>query len=53
MTAAAGTLGTSWMSTAIGPPESDSKKVGNSTVEKTAIFRRDTSNSSRSSQLEH
>jgi hypothetical protein len=42
MTAAAGTMGTSWM-----------WKVGNSTVEKTAIFSRDTSNSNRSSQLEH
>ncbi len=53
MTVAAGTIGTSWMSTAVGPPESDSRKVGNSTAEKTAIFSRDTSNSSRSSQLEH
>jgi hypothetical protein len=46
-------IGTSWMSTPVGPPESDSRKVGNSTVEKTAIFSRDTSNGSRSSQLEH
>jgi hypothetical protein len=30
MTAAAGTIGTSWMSTAAGPPELDSKKFSNS-----------------------
>ncbi len=29
MTTAAGTLGTSWMSTAVRPPESDSKKASN------------------------
>jgi hypothetical protein len=28
MKAAAGIIGTSWMSTAVGPPESDSRKVG-------------------------
>jgi hypothetical protein len=28
MTAAEGIIGTSWMSTAVGPPESDSRKVG-------------------------
>jgi hypothetical protein len=47
MTAAAETIGTSWMSTAAGPPESDSRKVSNSTVEKTSIFSMDTRNSSR------
>jgi hypothetical protein len=51
MTAAAGTIGTSWMSTAEGPPEQRVRK--STTVEKTATFSRDTSNSSRSSQLEH
>jgi hypothetical protein len=30
MTAAAETIGTSWMSPAAGPPESDSRKVSNS-----------------------
>ncbi len=53
MTVAAGTIGTSWMSTAVGLPESDSRKVGNGTVETTAIFSGDTSNSNKSSQLEH
>jgi hypothetical protein len=53
MTVAAGTIGTSWISTAAGPPESDSRKVSNNLVEKTAIFSRDTSNSSWNSQLEH
>jgi hypothetical protein len=42
ITAAAGTIGTSWMSTIVGPPDLDSRKVGNSTVEKTAILSRDT-----------
>jgi hypothetical protein len=32
MTAAAGIIGTSWMSTAVGPPESDSRKVGIMTI---------------------
>ncbi len=50
MTAAAGTIGTS---TAAGPSESDSRKVSNNSVEKTAIFSRDTSKSSRNSHLEH
>ncbi len=45
MTAAAGTIGTSWMSSAVGPPE---QTVGQSaTLEKTAKFSRDVSNSSR------
>ncbi len=52
MTAEEGTIGT-WMSTEAGPPESDNRKVSNSTAEKTAIFSRNTSNSSRNSQLEH
>jgi hypothetical protein len=52
MTVAAGTIGTSWMSTAAGPPESDSRKVSNSTVENTAIFSGDTSNCSKNSQIE-
>ncbi len=52
MTGAAGTIGTSWMSTSEGPPESDSRKVSKITVEKTAIFSRDTSNSSKNSQIE-
>jgi hypothetical protein len=51
MTAAAGTIETSWMSTAAGPPESDSRKVSKS-IEKPATFSRDASNSSRNSQLE-
>jgi hypothetical protein len=50
MTAAAGTIGPS---TAAGPPESGSRKVSNNRLEKPAIFSRDTSNSSRNSQLEH
>jgi hypothetical protein len=52
MTAAAGTIRISWMSTTTGPPKSDRKKVNNS-IEKTAAFSSDTSNSSRNSQLEH
>ncbi len=51
MTTAAGTIGTLWMTTAVGPSESDSRKVDNGTVEKTAIFSRDTRKSSRSLQL--
>ncbi len=43
MTAAAGTTASSWMS--VGPPKQK--------VEKPATFSRDTSNSSRNSQLEH
>jgi hypothetical protein len=42
MTAAVGTIGTSWMSTASRPPESDSRKVSKRTVEKTATFSWDT-----------
>ncbi len=42
ITAAAGTIGTSWMSTIVGPQDLDSRKVGNSAVEKTAILSRDT-----------
>ncbi len=50
MTAAARTIRTSWMSSAVGPPE---QAVGKSaTAEKTATFRRETSNSSMNSQLE-
>jgi hypothetical protein len=45
MTAAARTTASSCMSTALGPPKK--------TVEKTATFSRDNSNSSRNSQLEH
>jgi hypothetical protein len=45
MTAAAGTTASSWMSSAVGPPEQ--------TVEKPAKFGRDTSNSTRSSQRDH
>jgi hypothetical protein len=42
---------TSWMTSAVGPPE---WTVGQSaTVEKTAKLSRDTSNSSRNSQLKH
>jgi hypothetical protein len=33
MTASAGTIGTSWMPTAAGPSESDSRKVGKSARE--------------------
>jgi hypothetical protein len=43
-TTAAGAKGTSWM-TAVGL-QNHSRKVGNSTVEKTAILSRDTSRSS-------
>jgi hypothetical protein len=32
MTEAVGTIGTSWMSTAAGPPESDSRKVSNNSI---------------------
>jgi hypothetical protein len=50
MIATAGTARTAWMSSAEGPPE---QAVGKSaSVEKTATFSRDTSNSSRNSQLE-
>jgi hypothetical protein len=43
MTSAAGTIGTAWMSSAVGPAE---QTVGKSaTVEKTAKFSRGTSNS--------
>jgi hypothetical protein len=45
MAAAAGAIASLWMSSAVGPLEQ--------TVEKTATFSRDTSNSSRNSQLEH
>ncbi len=40
MTAAAGKIGTSWMSTTSGPPESDSRKVSKRIIEKTATFSR-------------
>jgi hypothetical protein len=40
----AGTVGTSWISSAVGPPESDSRPVSNSREDR---FSRDTSNSSR------
>jgi hypothetical protein len=52
MTAAAGILGTSWMSTAAEAPESDSSGMS-ATMEKTAKFSRDASSRSRISQLEH
>jgi hypothetical protein len=51
LNSAAGTIGTSWMSTASEPSE---KTVGKSaTVEKTETFSRDISCSSRNIQLEH
>ncbi len=51
MTAAEGTIGTSWMSSAVGLPK---QEVGKSaTAKETATFSRDTSNSSMNSQLEH
>jgi hypothetical protein len=49
MTTGAGTIGKSWMSSVLGPPE---QAVGKSApAEKTATFCRDTSNSSMNSQL--
>jgi hypothetical protein len=53
MIAEAGTIGTSFISSAARPLELDSRKVSNSKVDKTAIFSRDTHNNSRNSQLEH
>jgi hypothetical protein len=48
---AAGTIGTSWMLSAVGLPE---QAVGKSaTAKKTATLNRDTSKSSMNSQLEH
>jgi hypothetical protein len=41
MTAAAGTIGTAWMSSAVGPPELTVEK--SATIEKTAAFNRNTS----------
>jgi hypothetical protein len=49
MTAEEGTIGTSWMSREAGLPESDNRRVSNSTAEKTAIFSRNTSSSSKNS----
>jgi hypothetical protein len=51
MTAAAETIGTSWMLTAAGPPESDSRKVSNSRED--SNIQQGHRNSSRNSTLQH